>query len=123
MSQDPGKEGYLMKLRHFLIAALLGFSLPAAADFTTIAEAYELTLSNVQIPATPSSGISFRTCDDCEMQLVRVTPNTQYNVNGETYPLKEFRKRVFNIKNRSDTFVGILHHLESDVVLSVSVFE
>lgn len=123
MSQDPGKEGYLMKIRHFLIAALLGVSLPAAADFATVAEAYELALSDVRVPATPSSGISFKTCDECDIQLVRVTPNTQYNFNGKTYTLKEFRKRVFNIQDRSDTFVSIVHHLEADVVLSVSVFE
>ena len=123
MSQDPGKEGYLLKIRHFLIAVLLGISLPAAADFTTIAEAYELALSDVRVPATPSSGISFKTCDDCEMQLVRVTPSTQYNFNGKPYTLKEFRKRVFNIQDRSETFVSIVHHLEADVVTSVSVFE
>jgi hypothetical protein len=112
-----------MKIRHFFIAALLSISLPAADDFTTIAEAYELALSDVRVPATPSSGISFKVCDECEMQLVRVTPNTQYNFNGKTYTLKEFRKRVFNIQDRSETFVSIVHHLEADVVLSVSVFE
>ena len=112
-----------MKIRYLFIAALLSISLPAAADFTTIAEAYELALSDVRVPATPSSGISFKTCDDCEMQIVRVTPNTQYNFNGKSYTLKEFRKRVFNIQDRSQTFVSIMHHLESDVVLSVSVFE
>lgn len=112
-----------MKTRHFIIAALLSISLPAAADFTTIAEAYELSLADVQVPATPSSGIVFRKCTECDMQVVRVTPNTQYLINGKNYTLKEFRERVFNIRDRSETFVSVLHHLESDVVLSVSVFE
>ena len=112
-----------MKIRHCFIAALLSISLPAAADFTTIAEAYELALSDVTIPATPSSGISFKQCEDCDIQTVRVTPNTRYSVNGQDYPLKEFRRRVFNISNRSATFVSVVHHLESDVVLSVSVTE
>ena len=94
-----------------------------AADFTTISEAYELALSDVTIPATPSSGIQFKRCSDCDVQTVRVTPNTRYSVNGEVLPLKDFRRRVFNISNRSTTFVSVLHHLESDVVLSVSVIE
>lgn len=112
-----------MKIRHILIAALLSISLPAAAEFTTVAEAYELALSDVRVPATPSSGIVFKTCADCDMQVVRVTPNTEYRINGKSYPLKEFRKRVFDIHDRAETAVTVLHHLEADVVLSVSVFE
>jgi hypothetical protein len=112
-----------MKIKHIFIAALLTVSLPAAADFTTIAEAYELALSDVTIPATPSSGITFKQCDDCDAQTVRVTPNTRYRVNGQTYTLKEFRKRVFGISDRANTFVSVVHHLESDVVTSVSVTE
>jgi hypothetical protein len=112
-----------MKIKHYLIVALLSISLPAAADFTTVAEVYELALSDVRVPATPSSGIVFRTCADCEMQVVRVTPNTQYTINGKSYPLKEFRKRVFNIRDRAKTFVGVTHHLEADVVTAVSVSE
>lgn len=112
-----------MKIRHFLLAAILTASLPATADFKTVAEAYEVALSDVRIPATPSSGIIFKTCADCEPMSVRVTPDTRYQVNGKTYPLKEFRARVFDIRDRAATPVSILHHLESDVILSVSVFE
>ncbi len=112
-----------MNIRHFIFTALLSISLPATADFTTVAEAYELTLSDVRVPATPSSGIVFKRCADCEMQVVRVTPNTEYRINDKAYPLKEFRKRVFDIRDRSNTIVGVLHHIESDVVLSVSVYE
>lgn len=110
-----------MKTRHFIIAALLSLSLPAAADFTTYAAAYELALSDFRVPATPSSGVIFRKCADCDMQTIRVTPNTQYIINGKNYPLKEFRKRVFDIRDRDNTPVTVLHQLESDVVLSVRV--
>ena len=112
-----------MKIKSILVVALLSLSLPAAADFTTVSEIYETALSDVRIPATPSSGIQFRTCDDCEMQLLRVTPNTRYQVNGKSLSLSEFRKRVFSISDRARTFVGIKHHLETDIVLSVSVTE
>jgi hypothetical protein len=110
-----------MNIKHFLIAVLLGLSLPAAAEFTTVAEAYELALSDFRVPATPSSGVIFKKCGDCDMMTLRVTPNTDYRVNGKSYPLKEFRKRVFDIRDRANTPVIVLHHLEADIVLSVSV--
>jgi hypothetical protein len=112
-----------MKIKYFFIAALLTVSLPAAADFTTMAEAYELALSDVTVPATPSSGITFKQCDDCDPQTVRVTPNTRYSVNGQVYTLKEFRKHVFGISDRANAFVSVVHQLEADVVVSVSVTE
>lgn len=112
-----------MKTKSFLIAALLSLSLSAAADFTTIAEVHELALSDVRIPATPSSGIVFRDCADCEMQVIRVTPSTRYTINGTAYDLKEFRRRVFDIRDREKTFVAITHHLEADIVTAVSVSE
>ena len=112
-----------MKTRHFIIAALMSVSLPAMADFTTVAEVYELSLADVQVPATPSSGIVFRKCAECDMEVLRVTPNTQYLINGKNYTLKEFRERVFNIRDRAGTYVGVMHNLETDVVLSVSVSE
>jgi len=110
-----------MKIRHLLIAILLSVSLPATAEFTTYAEAYELALSDVRVPATPSSGIIFKKCGECDAMSVRVTPKTTYLINGQAYPLKEFRKRVFSIRDRSQTPVTILHQLEADIVLSVSV--
>lgn len=110
-----------MKIKTFFIAALLSLSLPAAADFTTVAEIHELSLADVRIPATPSSGVVFRTCAECEMRVVRVTPNTRYLINGKALPLKEFRRLVFNIRDRESTFVGIEHNVGADVVLSVSV--
>jgi hypothetical protein len=110
-----------MKIRHIIVALLLATSLPASAEFTTVAEAREIALSDFRVPATPSSGAMFRTCSDCDMMTVRVTPNTDYRINGKSYPLKEFRKRVFDIRDRENTVVIVLHHLESDVVLSVSV--
>lgn len=110
-----------MNIRHLIIAATLGISLSAAAEFTTIAEAYELALSDMTIPATASSGIIFKTCDECESMTVRVTPNTQYLFNGKSLPLKEFRAAVLDIRDRQGTGVTVLHHLEANIILSVSV--
>ncbi len=110
-----------MNIRKSLICALLVVSLPAVAEFTTISRAYEIALSDLRVPATPSSGIIFKECAECDLVTVRVTPDTQYIVNGRSLPLKDFRKAVFQITHRDTTFVTVLHHLESDTIVSVSV--
>jgi len=110
-----------MNIRKTLICSLLVLSFPAAAEFTTISRTYEVALSNVRVPATPNSGITFKLCADCDMVTVRVTPNTQYVVNGTSLPLKAFRKSVFQVRDRATTVVGVKHHLESDTIVSVSV--
>jgi hypothetical protein len=110
-----------MNIRKSLICALLVVSLPAVAEFTTISRAYEVALSGFRVPATPSSGITFKECEECDFVTVRVTPNTQYIVNGRSLPLKDFRKAVFQVTHRDTTPVTVLHHLESDTIVSVTV--
>ena len=110
-----------MNIRKLLICALLVISLPAVAKFTTISRAYELALSDLRVPATPNSGVIFKECAECNMVSVRVTPNTQYIVNGRSLPLKDFRKAVFQVTHRDTTPVTVLHHLESDTIVSVTV--
>lgn len=110
-----------MSIRKILVIALLAMSLPAAAEFVTVSLAHEVALSNMRVPATPSSGVQFRKCDDCESIILRVTPHTQYLVNGQAVDLKEFRANVFNIRDRASKVVVIKHHLETDTVESISV--
>ena len=110
-----------MNIKKLLICTLLILSLPAAADFNTISKAYEVALSDFRVPATPSSGVQFKECAECDAQIIRVTPHTQYRINGKSVELKEFRKSVFQIRDRATTMVIVLHHLESDTVEAVSV--
>jgi hypothetical protein len=120
-SQDLGKGIYLMNIKTLLFAILLGFSLPVAAEFTTVSLAHEVSLSNFRVPATLNSGVAFKKCDDCDIQRSRVTEGTQYIINGQPVPLKEFRKSVFKVRNRAGNTITVLQHLESNTVVSVSV--
>ena len=110
-----------MNVKKVLLIALLTLSLPVAADFETVSKAYEIALSDFRVPATPSSGVQFKECAECDARIIRVTPNTQYRINGRSVVLKEFRKNVFQIRDRASTMVIVLHHLESDTVEAVSV--
>jgi hypothetical protein len=110
-----------MKIRNIIGVLLLGCSLTAMAEFKTISRAYEIALSNFRVPATPNSGVIIKQCDDCEAVAIRVTPKTEYTINGESVTLKQFRKIIFRIRDREDETIVVLHHLASDTVLSVSV--
>ena len=110
-----------MNAKQILISTLLILSLPVAAEFVTVSRAYEIALSDFRVPATPSSGVQFKECEDCDIVTIRVTPNTRYQVNGKSVPLKEFRKLVFQVRDRAAETIIVLHHLESDTIESVSV--
>ena len=110
-----------MNIRTLLIAIMLGLALPVAADFKTVSLAHEVSLSNFRVPISTNAGISFKICDDCELNTSRATPKTQYLVNGRAIPLKEFREMIFQVKDRAHTAVIVLQHLETDTIVSVSV--
>lgn len=110
-----------MSIKKALICTLLFLSLPVAAEFVTVSKAYEVALSDFRVPATPSSGVIFKVCEDCDYKTIRVTTKTRYRVNSRAVTLKEFRKSVFQVRDRASKMIIVLHHLESDTVESVSV--
>ena len=110
-----------MHIRTLFIALLMSLSLSAAAEFVTVELAYEVALSDMTTPVTNSGSLVFKECEDCDVRSIRMTRNTQFIVNGRTVELKEFRKQVFQVSDRSGVPVTVKHHLESDTVVSVSV--
>jgi hypothetical protein len=61
-----------------LAALLLGAALPAAATLRTIEQAYELTRSQVQLPAKPEGTLTVRPCPECGLVVLRVTTATKW---------------------------------------------
>jgi len=110
-----------MHIRQLLVTLLITFSLSAAADFTTTEEAYEIALSDMTTPVTSAGSLVFKECADCDSRMIRMTRNTRFIVNGRTVVLKEFRKQVFQVNDRSRVAVTVMHHLESDTITSISV--
>jgi len=110
-----------MHIRKIVLALLVSLSLPAAAEFKTIERAYEIALSNFRVPVTQNGALIFRQCDDCEPKVIRMTPNTAFVVNGEPVTLKEFRKSVFQVRDRAAETIIVRHHLESDTITRVRV--
>ena len=110
-----------MKIKTLITVTLLCLSLSAAADDRVTAQAYEIALDRFQAPATENGGASFKECGDCVRKIVRVTSGTRYSVNGTAVSLERFREAIAQVSDRDMTPVIVLHHLESDTIVSLSV--
>jgi hypothetical protein len=110
-----------MKFKTLITATLLGLSLSMAAQSQVVSRAYEVGLEDFREPATENGGASFKACEDCARQLVRVTAATQYIVNGKTVRFDDFRKLVTTARRRGGADLVVLHHLESDTIKSINV--
>lgn len=110
-----------MKTRYLLSVLLLALALPAAAEFRTVAEAYEIELSNLRLPQNAAGTIAYKTCDACEYQTTRVSADTRWILNGRAMSLVKFRQGIAQIKDRKKRHVTVLHHLEKDRVTQVQI--
>lgn len=110
-----------MNIRTTLLAFVLGFSLPAAADFEIVSKAHEVALADLRLPGSTSGTLTFKACEDCDYRTIRVTASTQYEVNRRSVGLEDFRNQLANIRDRRETTVTVLHHLETDTVKAVRV--
>ena len=110
-----------MKLKVLITAVMLILALPAVADFKTVAEAYEVALSDLRLPRGNGGTIAFKECDTCEYRRIRVGADISYQLNGKSVPLKLFREALATVENREVQPVTVLHHLERNQVTAVRV--
>ena len=111
-----------MKLKVLITVMMLGLAMPAVADFETIAEAYEVALSEIRLPRTETGTIAFKPCSTCDVTTKRVDAQTRWLINGEAVPLREFREALEEVADPAKEAVSVLHHLERDRVTAVSVY-
>jgi hypothetical protein len=107
-----------MKIRSLVVAALICVSVPAAADFIDIVKAHEVELANLRLPGTSGGTLSFKPCDACPYQTVRVTAETSYEANGRSFTLEEFRRELEAV-DPNDEWLTLMHHLESNTITAV----
>ena len=104
-----------------MMAAMLLIALPAAADFQTVSRAYEVALSDLTVPLSQNGQLLFRQCNDCDTESVRLTPNTQFVVNGRNVRFDRFRSIANETSEADSVPVTVLHHLESGTVVRLSL--
>ncbi len=110
-----------MHIRKLLILVLLGLSLSAAADFTTITEVYEIDYADLRLPSVEGGTVAFKKCSDCETQTLRVSGGARYVLNDRYFALAQFKKELKRVRNRKDVAVTVAHHLESNTITVVMV--
>ena len=101
-----------MKLKLLITAIMLGLAMPAAADYVTIEQAYEVALSEIRLPQSERGTIAFKPCATCDVQTKRVDADT----------LQKFREATESVAGREKEAVTVLHHLKKDRVTAVSVY-
>lgn len=111
-----------IRLAFIALAAAAGLAQAASAQeaFPVVVKAYEAELRSMRLPGSTNGTLSFKPCSECEYKTVRVSPNTRYEANGETYHLEDFRQAVAAL-GRSHTAVTVKHHLESDLITAIRV--
>ena len=110
-----------MNIKNFLTITLMCIGFTAVAHGQVVSQAYEIELNDFSAPTTANSSVAFKECDDCEQMRVRVTETTRYSVNGDTVRLEDFKEAVTLATDPDEVSVVVLHHLESDTVVSIDV--
>ena len=108
-----------MKIKMIVTALLLSVSLTAAAQFKTIAEAYEVSLNDLRLPQSEVGTIAFKKCSDCDYETRRISRETVWEFNGERLSLEKFRRALATVDRSDNIPVQVLHHLESNQVTKV----
>lgn len=110
-----------MNFKNLLTVTLICIGFTAIAHGQVVSRAHELGLSNFSAPTTANSTIAFKKCNDCELISARVTAATRYSVNGDTVRLEDFREAITLATDPDNASVVVLHHLESDTVVSIDL--
>jgi hypothetical protein len=110
-----------MKFKALITAILITFALPATADRLLVERAYEAAASELRLPRAVGGTLAFRECKTCDYQVLRVAPSASFKVNGRAVQLDKFRALLSQLEDADKKAVTVLHHIERDQVISVSV--
>ena len=103
----------------FLLAVC--FSAPAFGDLKTLVEAKETNPAFMNVPTSENGRMTFRTCEECEFISVRLTPETQYFLRGETLTFAAFRTGFNSLRRGTEDYALVTYDTETNTVTSVRV--
>lgn len=110
-----------MDFRKSILVAALCMSMPALGDIRTEVDAREVQPSNMTVPSSTNSRISYRVCDACDLETVRLTPATRFLINGELLEFSEFRNAFLTIRRRSNGYALLSIDARSKTVAQVEM--
>lgn len=109
-------------IKTIALAAALVFSISAYAEGLPPTKTFEVSIFSVRMPVSENGTISIRECDDCDYHSLRVTPGTQYLLNGKAMKLDLFRKALTEMRQQGDTTVNVMRDDTSNTVVNVRVY-
>ena len=113
-----------MKFKALITAILIAVALPAMADRVdrvVLEQAFEVAASELRLPRAAGGTLALRECDSCEYRVLRVAPTASFLVNGRAVQLDKFRALLSQLEDADSKAVMVLHHVERDQVIRVSV--
>ena len=108
-----------------LLAAIAGFQ-PAIAQIETIINAVETAPTNIILPASNNGMMTFRPCDgECDEDhlRVRVTPETEFSVDGSGVKWEDFRKMFPAVRQSDSGYALVSYDTKNKVLISLEVLQ
>lgn len=85
----------------------------------------ELTLAELQLPASESGSVSFQACARCRTSVHRVTAATRYLIDGRDVTLADFLRAAQELRaiGNADqrTLAGVYFHVTSKEVTRIAL--
>lgn len=110
-----------MDFRKIVPLFLLGVALPTLAEIRTEIDARELKPSNMTVPTSVNSRLSFRACNSCDIETARLTPATTFSFNGEVMEFADFRDAMLVLRQRNKGYALVSIDTKSNTVHSLQV--
>ena len=113
-----------MSFRKCALILLLGISMPAMSQLTTLVRSVEASTSVMNVPTTPSGRLAFKPCTgrcDADYISVRLTADTRFVVQGKAVDFSEFRRDFYNRRHSSDGYALVSYDTEKNTVTSVEI--
>ena len=110
-----------MKFKVLIAAILFALVLPVAAQQQARTKAYEISVADLRLPQSEAGTLGFKPCDDCSYLTMRVDGNTEWVFDTSRMSLEKFRRSLSTVTDRANTPATVMHHLDGDSVIRVSV--
>ena len=96
----------------------------ASAQNLPASTTFEVLMKNFSFADTAVGAVSFKQCDDCDYQRLRLTPRSEYSINGERMRFEEFQSAVadFRANDGDDINVNVRRDDASGTVASVFIY-
>ena len=110
-----------MNTRNFIAVLMLAACLSANAELKTVSRAVETSTAYLSVPTSDNSRLRFKSCDDCELIEVRLTPETQFFMRGKRLPFAEFRTEFNNLARSKEDYALVTFDTKTSAVTSLRV--